>query len=588
MKKALLPTLLMALISLFTTNLQAGTVSIDSTSEFRRGSACNYTQIIIFNLYASSSGYNVGDTVTVEIYFGDGTTDLYMDTIADSNGFVYAWFSHNYSSGGQYSVKYILTGPDMAADTVIIPNAVVFSDSCGNISGQVYADVNNNCVLDGSETPLAGVQVKAYQGTQYIYSDWTDTNGYYYIDVPVGQTYTITTSATYGYNTICPASGSHTISTVPSNGNDFAIDCGSGFDLYPHASGWSVPGQNLNMYLRVYNSFCQSQSGSVKLIFNDSLYSYGNVASSPPNSINGDTLEWNFGPLSNGWQNGFNVNVGAYTDTTAQIGDTVCVTVIVDPIIGDSNTANNIKTFCIPVRTSYDPNIKVASPLGVGDSGRVEPNTEMTYTVHFQNTGTAPAYNVYILDTLDTSTLDLSSIEILGASHEMSVNIISPAQNVLKFRFDDIMLADSTTNEPESHGWVTYKIQQQPNLTNGTTIQNSASIYFDYNPAVVTNYTLNTIDDQLVGIKSIQTDKKQHFANIYPNPASDILHIDFTSNIEASELRILDINGKLIRNVNEIYPSNQLNISDLKAGIYLIEMRAKNGNRQISKIVINK
>jgi hypothetical protein len=366
MKKAILPTILLALISLLTTNLQAGTVSIDSTSE-GRVTPCNSIQRVIFFGYGNTTGYNTGDTLNFEILFGDGSSDTLNLTLNSSGNF--SWQTvHTYQSFGQYTIAYIATGPDMAADTVIVPNGVVIPDSCGNISGQVYADINNNCLLDGSETPLAGIQVTAHQGTQYINSDWTDTNGYYYIDVPIGQTYTISTSATYGYNTICPASGSHTISSVPSSGNDFAINCGSGFDLYPHANGWSVPGQNLNLYLNVYNSFCQSQRGTVKLIFNDSLYSYGGVASTTPNSINGDTLEWNFASVSNGWQNNFNVNVGAYTDTTAQIGDTVCVTVIVTPISGDSNATNNINTFCIPVRTSYDPNIKVSSPLGVGDS----------------------------------------------------------------------------------------------------------------------------------------------------------------------------------------------------------------------------
>ena len=235
----------MAMISLFTTNLQAGTVSIDTT--YVGGiTPCDSARRVMFYMEGTSSGYNIGDTMSLEIFFGDGSTDTLYGPVTDTTGrFYWHRIPHFYPSNGQYTVAYIATGPDMSADTIIVPNQVILQDSCGNISGQIYADVNNNCVLDGSETPLAGVQVSAYQGTQYIYSDWTDTNGYYYIDVPIGQTYTITTSANYGYNTICPASGSHTISTVPSNGNDFAIDCGTGFDLYPIAHGWSVPGQNL-------------------------------------------------------------------------------------------------------------------------------------------------------------------------------------------------------------------------------------------------------------------------------------------------------------------------------------------------------
>lgn len=588
MKKAILPTMLLAFISLFTSNVQAGTVSIDSTNA-SSATPCNPNQRSIFWGYGSTTGYNsLSDTINLEIFFGDGSSSTYNATI-DSFG-NYSWqIVHQYQSFGQFTVAYIATGPDLAADTVIVPNAVVIADSCGNISGKVYADDDLDCTLDANESTLEGIRVDAYQGSTLINSDWTDSSGNYYLSVPINQTYTIQTNGTTGYNFICPTGGTHTVTSVPSTGNDFAMDCGNGFDLYPHASGWSVPGQTLNLYLSVYNAFCQNQSGTVHLVFEDSLYDYGNIASIPPNAINGDTVSWNFSGVNNtGWLNHFSVNVGAFTDTTAQIGDTVCVKVIVNPINGDNHTANNIRTFCIPVRTSYDPNIKVASPLGVGDSGRVSPNIEMTYTVHFQNTGTAQAYNIYILDTLDVNTLDPSTINVIGASHAMSAHLISPNQNVLKFRFDDILLPDSNTNEPESHGWVTYTIAQQPNLNNGTTIQNSASIYFDYNPAVVTNYTLNTIDDQIVGIKSIKTEQAQSFAHIYPNPAADVLNIDFSANVQATELRILAINGKLIRAIKQIYPSNQLNISDLKAGIYLIDVRAKNGERQVSKLVINK
>lgn len=585
MKKIILPLFFMALISLFTTNLKAGTVSIDTTTEGRI-LPCDTSRNVFFFAGGSTTGYNAGDTIVLKILYGDGDSSFHF-TMLNTNGNFFWQTSHSYPSIGQYTVAYIATAPDMAADTVIKPNSVIFADSCGNISGQVYADANNNCVLDGSETPLNGVRVSAYLGSQYINSDWTDTSGYYYINVPSGQTYTITTSATYGYNNICPASGVDTITNIPSSGNDFAIDCGIGFDLFPNAHGWSVPGQNLNLYLNVHNSFCQSQSGTVKLIFNDSLYSYGGISSTTPASINGDTLEWNFAAVSNGWQNGFSVNVGAYTDTTAQIGDTVCVTVIVDPIAGDNNANNNIKTFCIPVRTSYDPNIKVAQPIGVGDSGRIHPNTEMTYTVHFQNTGTAPAFNVYILDTLDTSVLDQATIEVQGASHAMNVNLLSPNQNILKFRFDDIMLADSTTNEPESHGWVTYTIKQQSNLPNGTTIQNSASIYFDYNPPVVTESTLNTIDDQLVSIKEIVEQVHQQ-TKIYPNPATDLLTVEFSANAIPAELRIMDINGKLIRQHRMLNATNQFDVSAFDSGIYLLEMRQKNGQREVIKMVISK
>ena len=53
--------------------------------------------------------------------------------------------------------------------------------------------------------------------------------------------------------------------------------------------------------------------------------------------------------------------------------------------------------------------------------------------------------------------------------------------------FQDIHLVDSFHNEPQSHGYITYRIKPKNNLVIGDVINNSASIYFDFNAPVITN-----------------------------------------------------------------------------------------------------
>ena len=67
----------------------------------------------------------------------------------------------------------------------------------------------------------------------------------------------------------------------------------------------------------------------------------------------------------------------------------------------------------------------------------------------------------------------------------------------MKFIFNDIFLPDSTTNEPESHGYITYTINQNPDLPNNSKIKNTAAIYFDFNDPVITNTVLNTITNEI-------------------------------------------------------------------------------------------
>ena len=55
------------------------------------------------------------------------------------------------------------------------------------------------------------------------------------------------------------------------------------------------------------------------------------------------------------------------------------------------------------------------------------------------------------------------------------------------------MLPDSTCCEEDSHGLVSYLIRPLPDLDPGTVIENTAYIYFDNNPPIITNTTWNTI-----------------------------------------------------------------------------------------------
>jgi len=64
---------------------------------------------------------------------------------------------------------------------------------------------------------------------------------------------------------------------------------------------------------------------------------------------------------------------------------------------------------------------------------------------------------------------------------------------LVEFSFKNILLPDSTTNEPLSHGFVSYKINQKEGLPENTTIENTAYIYFDFNPPIVTNTTNNLL-----------------------------------------------------------------------------------------------
>ncbi|MBK9639641.1 MAG: hypothetical protein IPO63_18265 [Bacteroidetes bacterium] len=174
-------------------------------------------------------------------------------------------------------------------------------------------------------------------------------------------------------------------------------------------------------------------------------------------------------------------------DTNAILGSQICFNVSISTKALEVNYYNNFLTQCFSVVGSYDPNDKSVYPASTLD---ISGDRWLTYTIRFQNTGTADAQHIYITDTLDLS-LDFSTIALLSYSHQPILNFES--SGILKFQYPNINLPDSNTNEPASHGYVQYKIRAKDSLTIGGIIENTANIFFDFNSPVITNTTNNTI-----------------------------------------------------------------------------------------------
>lgn len=150
---------------------------------------------------------------------------------------------------------------------------------------------------------------------------------------------------------------------------------------------------------------------------------------------------------------------------------------------------------CGPVRASCDPNDKTAIPTGITADNVIRANQPLDYKIRFQNTGNDTAFKVVIVDTL-TNLLNAQTLEVGASSHPYRVEIYPG--NILHFVFDPIALPDSNVNEVESHGFVQFRIQQQPDLPDGTVIENQVAIYFDQNDPVFTNTAFHTIGYPLI------------------------------------------------------------------------------------------
>jgi len=207
-------------------------------------------------------------------------------------------------------------------------------------------------------------------------------------------------------------------------------------------------------------------------------------------SQSGGIVTWNVNGQAPGVQTNYTVHVNG--PGTSFVGQSFPMTLTITLNDGDGNPIYTNSWTINPVVTcAYDPNDKLALPEGYADPHFVLADTEITYTIRFQNTGNAPAEDVWIDDPLDIAHLDMNSFEPVAASHDY-YSVLEP-NGSLRFYFDNIMLPDSVNNEPESHGYVMFRMRLKDDVQTGDVIHNQAGIYFDLNEPIITNETWHTV-----------------------------------------------------------------------------------------------
>lgn len=542
---------------------------------------CNLSDPAKYGASMRDSTLTLGDSIVFTYYFGNGDSAIGFG-IADTSEFIIidpTLNSHYYAVDGiyNYTVKALNTSTGITTYSNNNLNFYMGID-CGQIWGYVYNDCNLNCIMSGNEGKLDNVKVIHLDtNDNRIDSAYTNFYGNFSFNIQVGTPYKLIFEEpeNMNFNYSCPSNGIFMDTIV--NSGDLAyigVTYNNYNDLRAHVGGgFARPGDVVFINLRTSNNSCSNSNGVfTTLQINSPLLSFLNAVSVIPVSSTNSTVNWS-GLIvpANGEHN---LWVKLFVDSTAQIGDTLCFSYTVGP--DTIFTINNQKTVCLVVQNSWDPNMKEVYPIGIGAEGYIPENTEFTYTIHFQNTGTAQANTISLSDSIDAN-LDISTFEALSASHPYSVVL---ADGLIRFIFNNIYLPDSATNPAASNGSVTFKIKAKPNLGEGTEIKNKAYIYFDQNAPIVTNTTLNTIElitnlSEFIGYKSIK---------VMPNPTDGLFEIFVKSKIES--LRILDFTGRVVMQQFNINANSlQIDLSNFRSGIYIVQTIEENSLVSQTKLI---
>ena len=227
--------------------------------------------------------------------------------------------------------------------------------------------------------------------------------------------------------------------------------------------------------------------------------------------------------------------------------------------------------------SSYDPNDKLVDE---GVSGVINDRhigrKWLTYTIRFENTGNFSAKDVVITDIIDAN-LDPNSVKVIESSHNYTVDILRNAENrsILKFSFNDIFLPFDDAN---NDGYIKFLIKADEDILENTIVDNVANIYFDQNPAIITN----VIQVRFLTIESLSVKDEYLEAQlkVYPNPTSESINIQTELVIKSIEL--YSIRGNKVLQTEQ----SKVDVSGLATGTYIVKINTEVGVIS-KKLIIN-
>ncbi|UOK43386.1 MULTISPECIES: DUF7619 domain-containing protein [Flavobacterium] len=442
---------------------------------------------------------------------------------------------------------------------------------------KAFVDTNNNGTQDSGETNFNFGQFSYQINNTGATTTITSSNGMYYI-----QESNPANSYDFGFTIDSNYSSYHTV--TPSSYNDVNFVPGSGITVYNFpitqlsysdamvtVSPFGTPprpGFTYQNRIAYKNTGNQSIATGTVTFNKSNTVTITNVSQAGTNPT-ATGFTYDFSNLLPNETRQIIVTMQVPTIPTVSLGNLITNTAAITAA-NDVMLSNNNSSLTQTIVGSYDPNDKTESHGGKIVHSTFGPNDYLTYTIQFENTGTYPAENVKITDILDAK-LDENSVKIINASHAYTLNRVG---NTLNWNLNGIDLL------PNGKGQVTFKIKPKPGYLIGDIIPNMASIYFDFNPAIVTNtYTTEFVSTMTVsefGSTSLL---------VYPNPTKGLVFLSSKDNsVLINSVIVTDILGKTIQTKSVNTTEATIDLSDLSSGIYFAKVKSDN-SESVIKIV---
>lgn len=573
------------------------------TATIYENAAINLNIISTYNDFNNDGFTNVGDVINYQ-YTVTNTGSFTLSNIqvfymqSPLPGGPIPTLAVGASDNTTYSYTYALTQADINA-AMVYTSVYVTAEYNGQQIANDYGlqmqlsisdGIKFNLFFDTNENGVQNAGEQNYNGGVFTYQlnsgqlhTVTSSNGMFtlYENNPTNL-YTIgcTLSSNNNY-----CNGQYSLST--SSYNNVSVTNGSGITTYNFPIT-TAPCTDLSVSLYNYGApprpgFSYSNVVYLKNYGNQTIAS-GTVTFTKDNAISitstssvttatATGFTYNFTNLLPNEEKYIYVTMQVPVIPTVALGQLVTNSVTTTIPSGDMNVANNTFNLTETIIGSWDPNDKSESHGEKIVHSTFSSNEYLTYTIRFENTGTAEAINIRVNDVLD-SQLDENSIRMVNASHPY---VLDKVGSTLNWKFDGVNLSPSVANTQIGHGYIVFQVKPKTGFAVGDIIPNTANIYFDFNPAIVTN-TVTTEFVTTLAVNEFDTNS----VSVYPNPVHANLNLKNSSKIDLVE--VISVLGQkvLIQDVNDF--DAKINMSSLEKGIYFVKVISE-GKEKTIKII---
>lgn len=328
------------------------------------------------------------------------------------------------------------------------------------------------------------------------------------------------------------------------------------------------PGFDADYKIIYKNKGTTTLSGTINLKYMDDVLDYA-AASSAFSSRQNNQMIWDFEGLKpfETREIVIRLNVNSPQETPAvNIDDVLNFYVQLSYDGEDKTPEDNSFEYSQTVVGSWDPNDKTCMQGKEVLEDMI--GQYVHYRIRFENTGTFPAQNIVVVDEIDESKFDVSTLVPLNASHDFETRIKG---NKVEFIFEGIQLP---FEDDSNDGYVFFKIKTLPTLKLGDSFSNQASIYFDFNFPIITNNETTTIVQEHLGVGDFDFNEE---LTAYPNPVQDRLYITPNSDAQLQSLEIYNLQGQMVQSVPQVTKTS-FDLSHLPQGTYVVKVKTDKGN----------